>query len=205
MSLENPIKNNFDDLYNEDTRNRILESGSDEEIERLKIFFNSIKAPIDFDVLKDYVKLRQKTHQTMQKELEIRKQTNPKATIEELDMGAYIENIEPQVREAVINLRQKGYNTQLSGFDDENQLICFEEEYPMLNEKYFANIKINDIYLKVEKDRILFTCKKIFTIEELKNIWNKIVEAVPNLKVKAKQCSLSQAELFRKKQKELNN
>jgi hypothetical protein len=41
---------------------------------------------------------------------------NPTPTPEERSMGTYLEALEPQVRNAVMTMRAKGYNTMASGF-----------------------------------------------------------------------------------------
>ena len=70
-------------------------------------------------------RLRQVTHLTMAKELSERITRNPLPTDQERSIGAYVESIEPQVRNAVLTLKSKGYPTQDSGFhaSDDNWRI----------------------------------------------------------------------------------
>lgn len=63
-----------------------------------------------------FTRLRDRSHICVFRELEKRLQEEPEATQEELDMGAYIQELEPQVRHAVLDLRRKGYQTHSSGF-----------------------------------------------------------------------------------------
>ena len=46
----------------------------------------------------------------------LRLKENPASTEEELYMGVFTEWIEPQVRDAIIEMSRKGYATQSSGF-----------------------------------------------------------------------------------------
>ncbi len=63
-----------------------------------------------------FARLRQRVHQSMKDEEEMRLKENPRPTEEELYMGAFKEWIEPQVRAAVVEMNRKGYATQSSGF-----------------------------------------------------------------------------------------
>jgi hypothetical protein len=63
-----------------------------------------------------FAQLRQRVHQSMKIEEEIRLKENPRPTEEELYMGAFEEWLEPQVRSAISEMYRKGYATQSSGF-----------------------------------------------------------------------------------------
>lgn len=60
--------------------------------------------------------LRERIHREMRVELEGRLKKNPKPSEQELVMGAFQEELEPQVREALTIMYQKGYSTSSSGF-----------------------------------------------------------------------------------------
>lgn len=60
--------------------------------------------------------LRQQVHQTMKAEEEARLRENPKPSEEEIYMAAFKEWLEPQVRDAIVQMYRKGYATQSSGF-----------------------------------------------------------------------------------------
>ena len=60
--------------------------------------------------------LRTQVHQQTEKELTHRKNFNPIPTEEELHVGAFQEQLEPQVRDAVFEFYRKGYPTYASGF-----------------------------------------------------------------------------------------
>lgn len=60
--------------------------------------------------------LRKKTHKLQEEELAERMRTNPTPTEEELAIGAFTEQIEPQARNAIFAFYRKGYTTHSSGF-----------------------------------------------------------------------------------------
>lgn len=206
MFKENSLSkiNNNEDLYNEDARRVILESGTETEILRLKNFFGKNISEEKFKLLEYFAKLRKTTIDTMRKEIDERKETNPKANEEELNMGAYIESIEPQVRDTILNLRRKGYSTYESGFFNDEQKISFEDHYPFLTKDFFDNLSIPKIKIKHSDQSIELICEAELSLDEIKNAWEKIEKCLPNLKVTAKPCQLYQAKLFREKQAELN-
>lgn len=63
--------------------------------------------------------LRERLHVKMRAALKERLELNPEPSEEEILLGAYKEELEPQVRDAIFELRQKGYDTTTSGFMDE--------------------------------------------------------------------------------------
>lgn len=63
-----------------------------------------------------FQKLRDSVLKEIDKAVEERKRTNPQATDLEYHLGIYIEELEPQVRDAVLELTRKGYCTTESGF-----------------------------------------------------------------------------------------
>lgn len=72
--------------------------------------------PIEQEELDAFTQLRVDTHAEMEAELQARLRSNPHPTAVEFTMGAFVEELEPQVRGAVIELRRKGYATHSSGF-----------------------------------------------------------------------------------------
>ncbi len=63
--------------------------------------------------------LRDGVYKGMYSELQGRVATNPTPTEQEMQMGTYKEGIEPQARDAVMTMRDKGYNTLSSGFENQ--------------------------------------------------------------------------------------
>jgi len=64
----------------------------------------------------EFQTLRQKIIDSYQDRLRARIIANDVPTKEELDMNMYTEELEPQVRDAVLDLNRKGYSTASSGF-----------------------------------------------------------------------------------------
>ena len=143
----------------------------------------------------------------MKRDLETRKRENPIATQQELEMGAYVENIEPQVRGAVTALRAKGYNSILSGFSGLNS------QEIRLADNGFADVQLDNdmveklnsrgIEVRLEPDEISFICNNELTVDELEKIWEVIEDTIPDLGKRAEVSQLPSAKTFRKKQKEL--
>src|SRR3989339_1785207 len=155
MNIEIPKEQLEKDLTNEEVITRIFETGSDEELEKLREFHNLTTKQIE--LFRSCAKLRKSIVEQMRKDIERRKEQNPIATEEELNMGAYQESIEPQVREAVLRLRRKGYTTYESGFHGFNsQIISFEKNHLIPNE-LSDKIKIYNVDIKIKPNSISFS------------------------------------------------
>ena len=152
-----------------------------------------------------YAKLRKQTHEQMWEQVKERENQNPTPTQEELEMGCYIESIEPQVRAAVLNLRRKGYATYESGFHNfKGQKIGFEEKHLenfQLPENLIHELELKGIIVKINSDSLAFSCSRYLELEELKNIWNQIENILPDLQKPAEPCKLRAAQSFRERLK----
>lgn len=89
----------------------------------LKILFtNEDRGVVDsernFDFFINNIEARRKEVLKNAEEVVKRVEENPTASEDELVIGTYKENLESQVREAVISLKRKGYSSFESGFDD---------------------------------------------------------------------------------------
>lgn len=82
-----------------------------------------------------FVWLRQRVHQSMKKEEQARLKENPTPTEEELYMGAFREWLEPQVRDAIIEMYRKGYATQTSGFHGTKPELQMIDGYFSIDQK----------------------------------------------------------------------
>jgi len=193
------------DFTNEDVARRILESGTETELEKLRTFYNWEQEQTN--LYRYYAQLRKETISAMKRDLEARKRENPIATQQELEMGAYVENIEPQVRGTVTALRAKGYNSILSGFSGLNS------QEIRLADNGFADVQLDNdmveklnsrgIEVRLEPDEISFICNNELTVDELEKIWEVIEDTIPDLGKRAEVSQLPSAKTFRKKQKEL--
>ncbi len=140
----------------------------------------------------------------MKKALDARKENDPKATKEELNLGAYREAIEPQVQNTVLNLSRKGYNTYESGFYGEGgeQKIGFIGE-PLrdflLPKELTEKLKEQGVEIKVAPNSICFSPSREMNITELKAIWDEITSALPDFGKPAEPNPRRAAQAFREK------
>lgn len=132
------------------------------------------------------------------KDLRERKQNNPIPTIEELKMGCFIEQIEPQVRDAVMILRKKGYDTVESGFDDLNKWDQFfhiknvkkeninknkfEEIRSTIKGKYKMDLGIifsegDEVYINITPDKDL----GIVNMHDFKIVLDDVANMIPSI------------------------
>ena len=195
------------DFHNEDHIKQIFASGDKQAIESLALYYHF--TPDEVRLFSYFSALRRKTLDEMRPQIEARRQNRPIATDEELNLGAYEESIEPQVRSTVFDLRKKGYTTSGSGFCGfDSQEICFEKKYlenfqlpaPIINK--FRNI---GIIIVIKADRIKLVFKKEFNQEQIKTFWQEVESYFPDLKEPSPPCQLRQALLFRAKQSKIIN
>ncbi len=185
---------------------RILESGTDEELEELRQFKKVDKEKIDF--VRYFAKMRKEVIEALWEELRGREAKNPKATEEEMDMGCYVEHLEPQVRDAVLSMRKKGYTTTGSGFGDfgESQWISFEEKTFgdfMPSKELTAWLEDQKVEMSNGPDLVYFVSPPKATIEQITDIWNRIEAEIPDLGHPAEPSDIPAADSFRSRQKRL--
>lgn len=171
------------DLSNEDVVTHILESGSPEEIEQVREFLHLTVEQVN--LFSQFAKQRKQTLEQMRDAYETRKLQNPTPTSDELSLGFYIEKIEPQVRSAVVSLRQKGYSTYESGYGDyDGQRISFREKHLdnfQFPEEFPRSLEQKGISVTVKPNSISFTCARYVEMDELQNIWDQIERVLPDL------------------------
>lgn len=66
--------------------------------------------------VRQFDQLRTNTLRLMRSVYDHRIATDPTPTPQEISLGMYVENLEPQVRDATLSMREKGYQTSASGF-----------------------------------------------------------------------------------------
>lgn len=172
-----------EDLANADIVEKILVEGSAEELEKLREFHNLEKDKIE--LWSQFAKLRKATLSEMREKFKERIINNPEPTKEEWQMGVYKEEIEPQVLDAVMLMRKKGYNTFESGFyGPEMQRIGFEEE-PLkdlkLPDKIIGLAKQCGLDVKVSSNFIELHYSRFLELDEIKKAWDKIADYLPDL------------------------
>ena len=198
---------------------------TDEDI--LKILFrNEERGVIDsernFDFLINNINARKKEVEKNSEEVVKRVEENPIASEDELMIGIYKENLESQVRDAVVALRHKGYSSFESGFDDEvdgSQYMGFNKDStkghldvsPALN----AELKQYGVTLSIDTDkpdrdvlRLIPTIpddSKPMDITIWKEIWDKVASNLPTIGQAPANKRGSLAEEFAERQQKIKN
>lgn len=109
------------------------------------------------------------------------------ATEEEYEMGVFIELLEDQVREAVVEANKKGYKTFQSGFsekDPKNQFMDVYNKNISIPEELIKTLEEKGVDVSVENfdDRTTITLhptKQTFKMAEWKEIWNSFIQNLP--------------------------
>lgn len=138
--------------------------------------------------------IRKKTELELDKRMKNKK--NPDAI--ELSLGLFKEELEPQVRNAVLALYRKGYSIDISGFMDNPIYQVIEGDF-QLDEKTLA--KFNPEKVTIETNPSGYTSLRIApTKADLKNIqkeWDKIIALFPDTKKSASASMTRKAREFR--------
>lgn len=191
------LKDNDGDLLGSDSDliNRLLVHGDKEQLQELLKYLHSTDhseitmEDIEFEAY--YARMRNNVHEEMDWSRRTRDLAlEPKTDFEE-KAGILIEEIEPQVRQAVISLNDKGYKTRGSGFfgGASQQIYLSRDSKTGQTDEAFSNyhpsselikwLKEKNIELEVEPDSITYNTKKKLNSAELEEIWNKITDDVP--------------------------
>ncbi len=201
----------FNDKYhNLDYIKETLQGSNEEEFEKIK----KVQGWSDeqASLYSRFAKLRKKVIDRGKEELKDREKNGESPSKEELSMGAFKEDIETQVRDAVISLRRRGYNTFESGFYDFNaQVISFNDNI-FDDEKNLESFKKratdsglydflfeNKIKLDISPNSIYLEFNEYKDTRFIKNLWKKINNCLPDLGEPAKESFLPQAKNFREK------
>lgn len=99
----------------------------------------------------------------------------------ELALGFFMEEIEPQVRQAIVRLYKKGYSTDTSGFMDDP---CFQmiEGDIQLDEKTISKLTKAGVTVETNPSgytRLYFSPKES-NIGKISREWNKIISLFPD-------------------------
>ncbi len=158
--------------------------------------------------LQAFAELRKQVNQGLEEATAKRTKENPHPSEEEILAGAFREMIEPQVRDAVFEFREKGYSTQSSGFYGdcgEKQSIdgCFT-----LDESTKRQIEALGAEVKNGNEAGLPGLGEIYTfiqfeptnsdLDEIKTKWDQIADLLPDLGQPAKPETSAGGEDFRK-------
>ncbi len=105
-------------------------------------------------------------------------------------IGAYKEMLEPQVREALVILVEKGYVTIDSGYSPKEvskgtQYIGFKKEMinesllPLIRERVSEGSITPTISSDERSDYLILTPTQFFSLEEWKVIWDSVADVFP--------------------------
>lgn len=171
--------------FNEDIISEILAKGQPEDLKAVSTFWQENGRQITDEEMKIYSyyqRLRQQVHAGRQLGLKKRKAEAPEKTKEELSLGCYLEELEPQVRQVILNLNNKGYKTQGSGFGPENtqSIYCRDDQFQNLelDNQLILNLKSRGIEIKIKPKNLTLFINKKLNLDELKEIWLEIEEQI---------------------------
>lgn len=198
LSAEDLLLKDDDGDYlggNADLIDRLLVHGDHEQLQELLKYLHATNhvevtiADVEFEAY--YARMRNNVHEEMDWSRRTRDLASmPKSDFEE-KAGILLEEIEPQVRQAVTNLNDKGYKTKGSGFygNTSQQIYLSRDSKTGQADNAFSNyhpsdelakwLETKNIELEVESDSITYTTKEKLNLAELEEIWNKIADDVP--------------------------
>lgn len=132
----------------------------------------------------DFYSLRKRLHIIMEEEVNTRLELgNWQPTDVELDLDAYLEELEPQVRDAVLILNQKGYSTLSSGFYGKHAEYQSIDGFFTIDEetvqKFHALGAIVEPYEEVPGYTFIKFWPKTAELASIKAMWDSIVEVLP--------------------------
>lgn len=186
-------------LENEEAVDRILLQGTDEELKALMAFHKFTSEQVK--LFSHFVKLRRDTLADASDRFRARVMSAPEPTEEEWKLGVYREEIEPQVRDAVIMLRNKGYNTFESGFyGPDMQRIGFAESLGAeISPEALRQLESLGLRTEVTEDGINLHYSRPLGLDELKNAWDIVARDLPDLGHEAGKAVTGATEFFRKR------
>lgn len=122
--------------------------------------------------------LRLQVYKQVIKDLKKRLVANPEPTPEELFLGCYVEMLEPQVREAIREMNQKGYTTESSGFYTNKQAIDGFFKIPLDVKIHLKKLGVDVTEEKSGYSTIEFPVKQK-TLTAIKKKWTQITRILP--------------------------
>lgn len=158
--------------------------------------------------------LRREAYDDIKRLLTERLQRDPVATPEEVSAGVYREGLEPQVRDAVMVLRGKGYDTFESGFDNAIMSPQFMGFHKMAGEALSVDVEelnrqLTEKGVRAEfreiADRytLMLTSSSALSLQSWKEVWDTIAEILPDRGRSAVPSMVRAATFFREKQKKI--
>jgi hypothetical protein len=147
-----------------------------------------------------FEKLKYSVQKKMLNEITKRKTKNPHFNKIELNLGLFVEELEPQVRQAVLKLYKKGYSTDISGFMNNSGEQMIEGDF-QLEEKIINKLKSIGVHVETNPSgytRIHFLPEQA-NISKIRKKWDKIVSLIPDKHRYASASMTRKAREFRSK------
>lgn len=191
----------------------ILTEGSDEQFELL--YEHLLKKYPTENIRERLTQQRDWARQRMRLIAKSRDQSGERTdqnllvTQDEYEMGCYKEVLEPQVREAVLALKHKGYVSYESGFSRlEDQEIVFTGRVQEL-ETFILPEEVTLVFAEhgaepyIKPDAIGFHMRRLLEDDELAELWAILADAVPATATEQPPMNTGGARNFRRRQDEL--
>lgn len=145
-----------------------------------------------------FQRLQYKTQKKIENDLAKRKAKNSRPNNMESRLGFFIEELQPQVRKAVLMMNGKGYSTDASGFMDNPCFQMVEGDFK-LDEKTMEKIESLGVIVETNPSgytRIQYEPREA-DIPKIKRQWDKIVSMLPDKKRVADPSMTRKAREFR--------
>lgn len=142
---------------------------------------SDLRSKLAPEVMAALSKLRGEVHVRMNRELRRRTSNRPAPTEEELELGTYLEGLEPQVCDAVREMRRKGYATHSSGFygyDHAAQVIegGFEVASDVVELLREMDVEVE----RREKTTVMRFYPEGANLAEIAAKWGRVAELLPH-------------------------
>lgn len=121
------------------------------------------------------------TRRKVEAETKIRQKSGLRPTKTEIQLGLFIQELEPQVRQAVIEMNKKGYSTDKSGFMDNPSGQMIEGDF-LLDEETKLRLEASGVIVETNPSgytRIQFLPGEP-DMDKIKRKWNKTVALLPD-------------------------
>lgn len=146
--------------------------------------------------------VRYKAELVMQSDIKKRLEKNPHPQAVESQIGMFIEELEPQVRSAVLTLTRKGYSIDKAGFTEDSSEQMIEGDF-QLSDQTKHKLQANSVIIETNPSGytlIKFTPLKP-DAQKIKLQWTKIASIFPAQKNTASASMTRKAREFRLKYK----
>ncbi len=144
------------------------------------------------------MRLRGQIVERTAQEVAARQKNGPPPDADELALGAFREAVEPQVRDAVMALRNKGYGTISSGFaEGAHQAIVFTEDVSMIIPPEVLSALAAE-GVEVKGNRMDFVTPEIDE-QAIKERWDKAAALIPGRGAPAAPSETGMAASFRER------